>query len=614
MNLLKSIRRRYLVALTLIATLVTLFTILVQYSIKAQSADAQLINTAGKQRMLSQKIALHYHQISAEKNATTLQKLKTELQSISHLFMENHLQLVNAKERPLSTELKAIYFQHPTENLDRRVKKYSEAAVLFTQNVELTESQHALFQRAFTNTLLTDLNSAVQQFESEALYRISLVGRLELALWALTILMLIFEVFAIFKPMESVIRRNMEKLVQKQNEAKSLQKKAESANEAKNAFLTTMSHELRTPLNGIIGMINLLHDSQLNHDQSVKLGIANSSAESLLKLIDEILDVCQFETGQTIIENIEFDLNELVNEVADGFKFEATSKKIDLVVHTQSLSNKQFLCPPRQIRQVLHHLISNAVKFTEQGEITVEAHTKPDHTVIFSVSDTGIGIEKDQLNTVFESFSQQDSGNARKYEGAGLGLSICKQLVELMNGKISIESEINKGSTFTIELPLQAVSSQPTNEVESDLLGEQFSEKTALIVEDNSINQLVLESILQQFGMHYQSVEDGEKAINLLQQNDAPFDVILMDCRMPNVDGYTATKAIRKGDAGIQHKESTIIAVTANALQGDKEKCLACGMNNYVTKPVDKEHLQRVLNMYLEHNPSTNTKISKRSK
>lgn len=599
MDLLKSIRRRYLVALTLIATLVTLFTALVQYSISAQSADAQLINTAGKQRMLSQKIALHYHQISAENNSNTLQKLKTELQSISHLFMENHLQLVNAKDRPLSSELEAIYFQHPTDNLDRRVKQYSEAAVQFTKNAQLTESQHALFQRAFTNALLIDLNSAVQQFESEALSRILLVGRLELALWALTILMLILEVFTIFKPMESAIRKNMEKLVKQQNEAKSLQKKAESANEAKNAFLTTMSHELRTPLNGIIGMINLLHDSPINSDQSEKLGIANSSAESLLKLIDEILDVCQLETGNTIIENIEFDLKKLVNEVTDGFKFEAKTKNIDFIVHTQLPPNTKFLGPPLQIKQVLYHLISNAVKFTAQGKIIIEAHMHSDHTFIFNVSDTGIGIQQDQLDTVFESFSQQDSGNARQYEGAGLGLSICKKLVELMNGKISIKSEINKGSKFTINIPLQAVSVQASHEIQSNVLSEPFSGKTALIVEDNSINKIVLEAIVEQFGMHYHSVEDGEKALNLLKKSETPLDVILMDCRMPNVDGYTATKAIRKGEAGPQHKESTIIAITANALQGDKEKCLACGMNDYVTKPVDKDHLQRVLNKYL---------------
>ena len=164
---------------------------------------------------------------------------------------------MNSKKRPISTELEAIYFQHPTSNLDDRVKQYSKAATLFAKNTKLTKSQQALFQREFTNTLLKDLNSAVQQFEREALSRIHFVGRLELALWALTILMLIFEVLTIFRPMEKAILKNFFKLEQKQKEAKSLQKKAETANEAKNEFLTNMSHELRTPLNGVIGMINL---------------------------------------------------------------------------------------------------------------------------------------------------------------------------------------------------------------------------------------------------------------------------------------------------------------------------------------------------------------------
>lgn len=589
MSLLKRIRKRYLLALLLIATLVTVFTGLVQFSIRAQQQDARLINIAGMQRMLSQKIALHVHQLSQDQITNTQgNSLNRALNAAAERFLQNHIYLTKGRE--LSPKLTELYFANDNKNLDSRVLAYVEAAKQVTKQQALTNQQRALFSPAYTNKLLPDLDTVVRQIEHEAQQRVAAVAKIELALWILTLIMLVGEVFVIFRPMEKIIASNIESLRQQQKQAKKLLKKVENASAAKNEFLANMSHELRTPLNGIIGMIDQLHESQVNPAQAEQLAIANTSARSLLKMINEILDVCNIDTGISQLENTTFNLKHLLKEVCEGFNYEAQSKQLEFLIDIQHLENSLVISSPRHIRQVLYHLLSNAFKFTHEGRVSFRANMGKEHQLSIKIEDSGIGINKEHKDKIFDIFTQGDASSSRKYEGAGLGLSISKQFVELLNGSLEIHSEAGQGTTCLLTLPLRL-----PNETVAISTHHNYENQTALIVEDNLVNKMVLEAIIKQFGFTVQWAEDGQKALDLLNKQDHAFNIILMDCRMPNMDGYEATKAIRKGEGGLQHVETPIIAVTANALSGDKQKCLSCGMDDYISKPVDKTLLKQVI-------------------
>lgn len=666
--------------------------------------------------------------------------IEQSLQKLAALTSDNDSQQQRIKQ--LHT-LKAIKIDELKTTIDlRKNQGFSSARALVLTDIgkntmddfrgiaaQMTDEEQRLLKQRELNTEKSAQNSI----------RMIFVGN-GLALCALVIALLVLR-------------------LSEQKRYKALQE-AQMASRSKSEFLASMSHEIRTPMNGIIGMLNLLMKESLSTQQYRYANMATSSADSLLVIINDILDMSKIEAGKLHIENIEFDLKSLLSDLSKAMSLRTYEQGLELILDTENVSQQMVIGDPGRIRQILTNLIGNAIKFTPQGEVVVRAAVTslPDHpdNLCFEcqIIDTGIGIPSHKIDSLFKPFTQADSSTTRKFGGTGLGLSIVKQLCLLMGGDVSAKSEENKGSQFTINIqltksynqfnpipsidmsgiPVLIIDDNNTNiEVLSGLLKEknmdisacysgrdcldlledrtqekgtcpfkvaildmqmpnmdgaelaslirknsnydnmslilmtsmgsqgntQFyadlgfsaffhkpiaeadlygalslildpskpnqeesivthenivsmrhakdtyskgallhcNNKHILLVEDHAINQIVANSILENFGITTDIAENGLEAMQLLKKSPAnhPYALVLMDCQMPVLDGYEATRNIRKGEAGTRNKDITIIAMTANAMHGDREKCIDAGMNDYLSKPIDEQLLLKCL-------------------
>ncbi|RAR37137.1 hybrid sensor histidine kinase/response regulator [Pseudomonas sp. MDMC224] len=378
---------------------------------------------------------------------------------------------------------------------------------------------------------------------------------------------------------------------------------SEQANRAKSDFLAMMSHELRTPMNGVLGMLQLLETTSLNDEQNEYAALATESTEHLLKVINDILDFSRIERGALELEAIPFSLLELLQGSVQVFQHSAQQRGLQLLLETQpGLDQLEVRGDPTRIRQILVNLIGNALKFTEEGQIRVETRwQKLDDQVLWftcAVRDSGIGIDDERLEHMFDAFQQADTSISRRYGGTGLGLPIARTLAERMGGTLHAESQLGTGSVFTLEIPLPFLArNEPVQSSDTQNLGSGEGQ-SVLLVEDNPVNQTVIEAMLRSLGYQVSLVGDGQQAVQNCSRHD--YAAILMDCRLPLMDGYEATRQIRQLQ---QCQQVPIIALTANALQGDREACLEAGMNDYLAKPFKRADLQRILLRWLPARP-----------
>jgi signal transduction histidine kinase/CheY-like chemotaxis protein len=406
-------------------------------------------------------------------------------------------------------------------------------------------------------------------------------------------------VFNFLKAARQSLAQSRSALRQARALAKERELAAESANAAKSAFLATMSHEIRTPLNGVLGMAQAMAADELSGAQRKRLQVVQQSGQALLAILNDILDLSKIEAGKLELENADFDLSDLAAGAHAVFSGLAESRDLKFSLAIEDDARGRYRGDSTRVRQILYNLVSNAVKFTTHGEVRVAISAQPEGFRIH-VADTGVGIEPEALKRLFQKFEQADASTTRRFGGTGLGLAITRELTHLMGGQVRVWSEVGKGSVFTVDLPLPRAERSPAvtpDAVKSERRPSEASAQRVLAAEDNEVNQLVLKTLLGQIGIEATLVENGRLALEAWRRE--PWDLILMDIQMPEMDGLAATAAIREEERASGRARTPIVALTADALAHQTASYAARGMDGFVAKPIEAARLFEALDLAL---------------
>ena len=710
-------RRSYLVALTAVAALTLAAQWLVQTALDRAEGDASVINLAGRQRMLSQKLTKAAWASEFAEESSSRHAAEAELGESLEALSQAHAQL--AEEVAGDSELEV---------------QYARVDVLFEQLAAATRARLAGAQQDTSELLvalstaeaafLPEMNRLVGVFEGVADGRISRLRRVELGLFLATLLVLTLEAFLIFEPLRRALNQRMADLTEARNVA-------ERATRVQDEFLSAMSHEIRTPLNAVIGMSELLLDSELSPQQQELATTCNQSSQVLLSLVNDILDYAKLESGEVELEILDLEPEALVTEVAQLVAPRLAEKPVELVIDGPREADLQVRADPLRIRQVLINLASNAAKFTRKGQVTLRWYLEPKAgarpSLVFEVQDTGIGIPPERLGAIFERFTQADSSTTREYGGTGLGLALSREWTQRMGGVLEVESVVGRGSLFRLRLPLDSApvgaarkgagvargrrvalvvehpeqraaharllaqldaelmefgttealgnlaaselngldavlvarealegwrlpagiaaarilalgragdSLEPARSADGRTVAGTLQRPTrraaleaalgalwnpegqevggaetstdasrlrglkVLAVEDNPVNRRLLEAHLKHFGCEAVFASDGLEALE--RAGDSEFGLVLMDCQMPRMDGYTASAELRGMPQG---EDVVILALSANTQPEHARRCEAAGIDDWLSKPYTRDDLRRALLRWVDRVP-----------
>ncbi|MCQ8890616.1 response regulator [Pseudoalteromonas carrageenovora] len=571
-NIIKSVRKRYRWALLAIALLISGSALLLQLSISVQKYDAKIINIAGKQRMLSQKIAWHSNTILNTNNYSALhtQSLKKSL----NVFKSAHQQLLaqspNGEYKYLTPELIKLYLYEPIQ-LDKSVTQYIlEAEKLLYQKGEVKQS---VFSIEEVEALLLNLDKAVSLYEQSALSKVNWVSNLEILCWLLAMILLLIELRFVFMPMEKEVTSTLLEL-QKQKDF------VQQISQNKEHFIARASHEFRTPLQGLITSIEALEITP--EQESIKTQAKYCSLR-LISMLDELQDLQALSAGKWVPHLKDENLLESCNKVVIAYKYACKQKGIKLTSHLDESLNCICKLDHQRLQHMFTELMSNAIKFTAQGEINVSAKLL-NNEFCLTVKDTGCGFSQAIADLEFDSFKQSNH-----FQGLRTGLTRVQYVVKALHGAISFKNNETHGATVTLSLPIishkEALVEHTVN-----------SNLTCLVVEDNPLNTLLLTRILTLLNLSYECAVNGEIACDMVSKNE--YDIIFMDLNMPVMDGFEAIKIIRSE----LNKTMPIIAVTANTSDDDMEQVYKNGANFHIHKPISQQAIEDALNSIREIN------------
>lgn len=573
----KSLSKKYIILLSILATSILSIIVVKFIYLKNQNKLNEIINISGRQRMLSQRIANLSQKVYLKKDKKEIIKLK----KAKNLFKNTHNKLINIKK------WEEINNYYKESNLDLELNQYVNLAEKIINNSKDKNKAILLIQKN-EETILAKLNKAVFLYEKIANKEINNSNKLELFGFLFIILILIIQYIKVFKPFAKSLAKSYYETLEKNKKLEIQSNRIKYLSKIKNTFLANMSHELKTPLNSIIGTSNILKTSDLSEEQKDLIETISYSGNHLNAIIQDVLDYSLAENHKLKLKKEEFKIENLINNslnLANGL----VGKKDILISKKITKDIPELKGDPLRISQVVNGLLSNAIKFTEKGEVKLNVSgnkSKDKYLLSISIEDSGKGIKKELRNNIFESFSQEDNSYSRSKGGIGLGLSLIKELVQLMNGRIEMYSEEGIGSSFTFRLPLDYKKEIPKEKNE-------LPNHKILVVEDNKMNQKLANLIFKKLGYNVDFADNGVFALDKVKENK--YSIIFMDLQMPEMNGFECSEKLIS-----QYGEDCppIIALTANTFEKDKQKCFEIGMKDFISKPIKVENIINALKKY----------------